>query len=153
MVSPPIISTASPTSANPFPPTIHIPSPPDPPKISLSHLLDLPPVVTEKHGDEGTEGNPAESKEENTAPAPLIAQECEGSSVADPPSLPTSFDVRSYCFSPNSDAGSINGADTENVLEQEAEVQGILNEVQDRFEVDITELPDQIDLSTYIEGR
>merc|ERR1712193_519135 len=29
----------------------------------------------------------------------------------------------------------------------------ILNEVQDRFEVDITELPDQIDLSTYIEGR
>merc|ERR1711942_512833 len=29
----------------------------------------------------------------------------------------------------------------------------ILNDVQDRFEVDITELPDQIDLSTYIEGR
>merc|ERR1712193_47648 len=29
----------------------------------------------------------------------------------------------------------------------------VLNEVQDRFEVDITELPDQIDLSTYIEGR
>jgi len=29
----------------------------------------------------------------------------------------------------------------------------ILNEVQDRFEVDITELPDQIDLSSYIEGR
>jgi len=29
----------------------------------------------------------------------------------------------------------------------------ILNEVQDRFEVDITELPDEIDLSTYIEGR
>ncbi|XP_040578860.1 spliceosome RNA helicase DDX39B [Lepeophtheirus salmonis] len=28
-----------------------------------------------------------------------------------------------------------------------------LNEVQDRFEVDITELPDEIDLSTYIEGR
>lgn len=29
----------------------------------------------------------------------------------------------------------------------------ILNEVQDRFEVDITELPDEIDLSSYIEGR
>merc|ERR1712193_7165 len=29
----------------------------------------------------------------------------------------------------------------------------ILNDVQDRFEVDITELPDEIDLSTYIEGR
>ena len=29
----------------------------------------------------------------------------------------------------------------------------ILNEVQDRFEVDITELPDKIDLSSYIEGR
>merc|ERR1712117_447136 len=28
-----------------------------------------------------------------------------------------------------------------------------LNEVQDRFEVDISELPDEIDLSTYIEGR
>jgi len=28
-----------------------------------------------------------------------------------------------------------------------------LNEVQDRFEVDITELPDEIDLSSYIEGR
>jgi len=29
----------------------------------------------------------------------------------------------------------------------------ILNDVQDRFEVDITELPDEIDLSSYIEGR
>ena len=29
----------------------------------------------------------------------------------------------------------------------------VLNEVQDRFEVDITELPEEIDLSTYIEGR
>ncbi len=29
----------------------------------------------------------------------------------------------------------------------------ILNEVQERFEVDITELPEEIDLSTYIEGR
>jgi ATP-dependent RNA helicase UAP56/SUB2 len=29
----------------------------------------------------------------------------------------------------------------------------ILNEVQDRFEVDISELPDEIDLSSYIEGR
>ena len=29
----------------------------------------------------------------------------------------------------------------------------VLNEVQDRFEVDISELPDEIDLSTYIEGR
>jgi len=29
----------------------------------------------------------------------------------------------------------------------------ILNEVQDRFEVDITELPEEIDLSSYIEGR
>merc|ERR1711915_491416 len=29
----------------------------------------------------------------------------------------------------------------------------VLNEVQERFEVDITELPDEIDLSTYIEGR
>jgi len=29
----------------------------------------------------------------------------------------------------------------------------ILNEFQDRFEVDITELPDEIDLSSYIEGR
>jgi len=29
----------------------------------------------------------------------------------------------------------------------------ILNEVQDRFEVDIAELPDEIDLSSYIEGR
>jgi ATP-dependent RNA helicase UAP56/SUB2 len=28
-----------------------------------------------------------------------------------------------------------------------------LNDVQDRFEVDITELPDEIDLSSYIEGR
>jgi len=28
-----------------------------------------------------------------------------------------------------------------------------LNEVQERFEVDISELPDEIDLSTYIEGR
>ena len=28
-----------------------------------------------------------------------------------------------------------------------------LNEVQDRFEVDISELPDEIDLATYIEGR
>jgi superfamily II DNA/RNA helicase len=28
-----------------------------------------------------------------------------------------------------------------------------LNEVQDRFEVDITELPEEIDLSSYIEGR
>merc|ERR1712071_554317 len=28
-----------------------------------------------------------------------------------------------------------------------------LNDVQERFEVDITELPDEIDLSTYIEGR
>ena len=28
-----------------------------------------------------------------------------------------------------------------------------LNEVQERFEVDITELPDDIDLSSYIEGR
>jgi ATP-dependent RNA helicase UAP56/SUB2 len=28
-----------------------------------------------------------------------------------------------------------------------------LNQVQDRFEVDITELPDEIDLSSYIEGR
>jgi len=29
----------------------------------------------------------------------------------------------------------------------------VLNEVQDRFEVDISELPDEIDLSSYIEGR
>jgi ATP-dependent RNA helicase UAP56/SUB2 len=29
----------------------------------------------------------------------------------------------------------------------------ILNEVQDRFEVDISELPEEIDLSSYIEGR
>nr|CAH7759713.1 unnamed protein product [Callosobruchus chinensis] len=29
----------------------------------------------------------------------------------------------------------------------------ILNEVQDRFDVNITELPDEIDLSSYIEGR
>merc|ERR1712045_373483 len=29
----------------------------------------------------------------------------------------------------------------------------ILQSVQDRFEVDITELPDEIDLSSYIEGR
>jgi len=29
----------------------------------------------------------------------------------------------------------------------------ILNDVQDRFEVNITELPDEIDISTYIEGR
>jgi len=29
----------------------------------------------------------------------------------------------------------------------------VLNEVQDRFEVDITELPEEIDLSSYIEGR
>ncbi|OWR54828.1 ATP-dependent RNA helicase WM6 [Danaus plexippus] len=29
----------------------------------------------------------------------------------------------------------------------------ILNEVQDRFDVNITELPDEIELSTYIEGR
>merc|ERR1712152_74978 len=29
----------------------------------------------------------------------------------------------------------------------------VLNDVQDRFEVDITELPDEIDLSSYIEGR
>ncbi|XP_013380238.1 spliceosome RNA helicase DDX39B [Lingula anatina] len=29
----------------------------------------------------------------------------------------------------------------------------ILNDVQDRFEVNITELPDEIDLSSYIEGR
>ena len=29
----------------------------------------------------------------------------------------------------------------------------ILNEVQDRFEIDITELLDEIDLSSYIEGR
>jgi len=29
----------------------------------------------------------------------------------------------------------------------------ILNDVQDRFEVDIAELPDEIDLSSYIEGR
>merc|ERR1719211_922743 len=29
----------------------------------------------------------------------------------------------------------------------------ILNEVQERFEVDITELPEEIDLSSYIEGR
>merc|ERR1711962_1498632 len=29
----------------------------------------------------------------------------------------------------------------------------ILNEVQERFDVSITELPDEIDLSTYIEGR
>ena len=28
----------------------------------------------------------------------------------------------------------------------------VLNEVQERFEVDITELPDEIDLSSYIEG-
>ena len=29
----------------------------------------------------------------------------------------------------------------------------ILNEVQDRFDVNITELPEEIELSTYIEGR
>jgi hypothetical protein len=29
----------------------------------------------------------------------------------------------------------------------------VLNEVQDRFEVDISELPEEIDLSSYIEGR
>ena len=29
----------------------------------------------------------------------------------------------------------------------------ILNDVQERFEVNITELPDEIDLSSYIEGR
>merc|ERR1711894_438867 len=29
----------------------------------------------------------------------------------------------------------------------------ILNEVQERFEVNITELPDEIDISSYIEGR
>jgi superfamily II DNA/RNA helicase len=29
----------------------------------------------------------------------------------------------------------------------------VLNDVQDRFEVNITELPDEIDLSSYIEGR
>ena len=28
-----------------------------------------------------------------------------------------------------------------------------LNEVQERFDVSITELPDEIDLSSYIEGR
>lgn len=28
-----------------------------------------------------------------------------------------------------------------------------LNEVQERFDVNITELPDEIDLSSYIEGR
>ena len=35
-------------------------------------------------------------------------------------------------------------------LETDAEV---LNEVQEKFEVDITELPEEIDLSSYIEGR
>ena len=29
----------------------------------------------------------------------------------------------------------------------------ILNEVQERFEVNITELPEELDISTYIEGR
>lgn len=29
----------------------------------------------------------------------------------------------------------------------------VLNEVQERFEVNITELPDEIDISSYIEGR
>ena len=29
----------------------------------------------------------------------------------------------------------------------------ILNEVQERFDVNITELPDEFDLSSYIEGR
>lgn len=29
----------------------------------------------------------------------------------------------------------------------------ILNEVQERFDVNITELPDEIELSSYIEGR
>ena len=29
----------------------------------------------------------------------------------------------------------------------------ILNDVQERFDVSITELPDEMDLSTYIEGR
>ncbi|CAD6192136.1 unnamed protein product [Caenorhabditis auriculariae] len=28
-----------------------------------------------------------------------------------------------------------------------------LNQVQDRFDISITELPDKIDVSTYIEGR
>merc|ERR1719271_1061625 len=28
-----------------------------------------------------------------------------------------------------------------------------LNDVQDRFEVNVTELPDEIDISSYIEGR
>ncbi|PAV91287.1 hypothetical protein WR25_16840, partial [Diploscapter pachys] len=30
---------------------------------------------------------------------------------------------------------------------------GVLNAVQDRFDVSITELPEKIDVSTYIEGR
>jgi len=38
------------------------------------------------------------------------------------------------------------------MVSEEADAK-ILNEVQERFEVDITELPDEIDLSTYIEGR
>ena len=29
----------------------------------------------------------------------------------------------------------------------------ILNDVQERFEVNITELPDELDISSYIEGR
>ena len=29
----------------------------------------------------------------------------------------------------------------------------ILNEVEDRFKVEITELPEEIDLTSYIEGR
>ena len=29
----------------------------------------------------------------------------------------------------------------------------VLNDVQERFEVNITELPDELDISTYIEGR
>ena len=96
-------------------------------------------MATEGHNDMETESTPAVPREENTPP--LVVPKSEANSVAYPTSLPPSFDVRAYCFSPDSDAEGINGAgdrasDTENVQNEEAEVQDILNQVRDMLDDD-----------------
>ena len=92
-----------PTISIPSPPTISIPSPPE---ITLSHLLNQPQAAPEDHSDMEVEDAPVVTTEEEVPP--VVAPDSEVDPVAYSISLSPTFDVRNYCFSPDSDTGSAN---------------------------------------------
>ena len=119
-------------------PTISIPSPPaslipSPPEISLSHLVDQLEAASESHIDMETENAPTVTAEEETPP--VVGPNSEVDPVANPISSSPAFDVRSYCFSPDTDTEgeeeTVEKVPVSNDTQiEEAEVENILEEIQ-----------------------